>query len=107
MPFYLEHYLQPWTAFKHPDRPAQLPELTRVFIFSLLTLKAPNKNCSRRHFNFFTFIFPRTKCLTFHVNPVRQRIHMKYPDLFSLRKNFKKSAAGATGPLRVKIPHDF
>ena len=32
---------------------------------------------------------------------------MKYPDLFSLRKNFKKSAAGATGPLRVKIPHDF
>ena len=24
-----------------------------------LTLKAPNKNCSRRHFNFFTSIFRR------------------------------------------------
>ena len=26
-------------------------------IHNFLTLKLPNKNCSRRHFNFFTFIF--------------------------------------------------
>ena len=35
-----------------------------------LTLKGPNKNCSRRHFNFFfTFI----EALIFHVNPLPSR----------------------------------
>ena len=28
-------------------------------IYGELTLKAPNKYCSRRHFNMFTFIFQR------------------------------------------------
>ena len=32
-----------------------------VFRFESLTLKAPNKNCSRRHFNFFTLSFEENK----------------------------------------------
>ena len=37
---------------------------------SYLTLKAPNKTCTRQQFNFFTFIFRRKYGLIFHVNSV-------------------------------------
>ena len=37
-----------------------------------LTLKAPNKNCSRRHFNFY-FYLPKKIRLDFHVNPLPSR----------------------------------
>ena len=32
-----------------------------LLYFLILTLQAPNKNCSRRHFNFFTFFFEENK----------------------------------------------
>ena len=51
----------------------------------LLTLKAPNKNCSRRHFIFFILSLEENKasCLSESM----QRIHMKYQVLFSLKNN--------------------
>ena len=44
-----------------------------------LTLKAPNKNCSRRHFNFLLLSFEENK----------ERIHLKHQVLFSLKNNEK------------------
>ena len=48
-----------------------------------LTLKAPNKNCSRQHFNFFTFVFRKKIRLDFSC----ERIHLKHQVLFSLKNN--------------------
>ena len=73
-----------------------------------LTLKAPNKNCSRQHFNFLLLSFEENKGLIF------QRIHLKHQVLFSLKNNEKilvnviccvsdsLSAAVMIGALRVK-----
>ena len=68
----------------------------------MLTFKVPNKNCSRRHFNFFTFIF--LKKIRFEVScesSALQRIHMKYRLIFSEKKRnvFMNAMIGA---LRVK-----
>ena len=37
------------------------------------TLKASNKNCSRRHFNFLLLSFEENKACFFHVNPLPSR----------------------------------
>ena len=47
------------------------------------TLKTPNKNCSRRHFNFLL--------LSFEENKARQRILQKHQVLFSLKKKKKNN----------------
>ena len=41
----------------------------QVFTY-ILTLKVPNKNCSRRHFNFLLLSFIVNIGLIFHVNPL-------------------------------------
>ena len=46
-------------------------------VYTTLTLKAPNKNCSRRHLNFFL------------LSSAQQRIHLKHHVLFSLKKTMK------------------
>ena len=68
---------------------------------SASTLKAPNKNCSRRHFNFYFKIRHDVSS----ESSARQRIHLKHQVLFSL-KTIKKylwmsSAAVVIGALRV------
>ena len=49
-------------------------EITRVDCNLLtLTVKAPNKNCSRRHFNFLLSSFKENEACFFHVNPLPSR----------------------------------
>ena len=58
---------------------------------SLLTLKAPNKNCSRRQFIFFFFFYLSKKIrpdFSFE-SSAWQRIHLKHQVLFSLKTNEK------------------
>ena len=50
-----------------------------------LTLKVPNKNCSRQHFNFYCYLWKKIK-LDFSV----ESIHLKHQVLFSLKKNNEK-----------------
>ena len=58
-------------------------------ILDVLTLKAPNKNCSRRHFNSLLLSFEKRK-LDFSCEPsAKQRIHLKHQILFSLKNNEK------------------
>ena len=38
-----------------------------------LTLKAPSKNCSRRHISFLLLSFEENKACFFHVNPLPSR----------------------------------
>ena len=55
-----------------------------------LTLKAPNKYCSRRHFNFITFYLSMKIRLDFSCeSSAQQRIHLKHKVLFSLKNNEK------------------
>ena len=62
------------------------------FTQKYLTLKAPNKNCSRRHL--FFFIFRRKKAWFFHVNPLPSRgFTWNIKSYFNLRdsqQNFSK-----------------
>ena len=51
----------------------------------ILTLKAPNKNCSRQHFNLLLLSFEENKASFFQVNP----LHLKHQVLFSLKNNEK------------------
>ena len=72
-----------------------------------LTLKAPNKNCSRRHFKFLLFILQRKKGLIFHVNPLPSRGFTWNIKSYFLWKTMKKcsrqsSAAVVTGALSLK-----
>ena len=54
----------------------------------VLTLKAPNKNFSRRHFNVFYFYLLKKIWLdVLCESSALQRIHMKYQVLFSLKND--------------------
>ena len=55
--------------------------LSSFFVVKELTLKAANKNCSRRHFVFLSEIKLDVSA--------KQRMHMKYQVLFSLKNNEK------------------
>ena len=55
--------------------------------FLTLTLKVPNKNCSRRHFNFLLLSFKKVRLDVSCESSARQRIHMKHQVLFSLKNN--------------------
>ena len=81
------------------------PDSLDLFVL-VLTLKAPYKNCRRRHLIFFYFYLSKKIRLDVSCeSSARQRIHMKYQVLFSLKtmnKNSKlSSAAGVIGVLRV------
>ena len=74
----------------------------------ILTLKALSKICSRGHFNFF-FIFSEKTSLDISCDSsVKQTIHMKCQDLYSLKNKKNKikkkmpSAAVVIGASRVK-----
>ena len=54
-----------------------------------LTLKAQNKNCSRRHFFFFYFYLSKEIRLMFHVNPLPSRGFTKISSLIFLENNEK------------------
>ena len=54
-----------------------------------LTLKAPNKNCSRRHFNFLLLSFEEIRPDFSCESSAKQRIHLKHQVLFSLKNNEK------------------
>ena len=85
-----------------------------MFQENCLTLKAPNKICSRRHSKFFFFFSEKTSLDISCELSAKQMIHMKCQDLFSLKtkkkqqnktkKKLKKmsSAAVVIGALRVK-----
>ena len=47
--------------------------LSIIHVFVSLTLKVPNKYCSRRHFNFYNFYFLKKISLVLHVNPLPSR----------------------------------
>ena len=54
--------------------------------YCTLTLKAPSKICSRRHFEIFFFNFSKKTSLDISCElSAWQTIHMKYQDLFSLK----------------------
>ena len=54
---------------------------------ALFSLKAPNKNCSRRHFKFLLL----TKKIRLNFSgEFSSRIHLKYQMLFFLKKKKKK-----------------
>ena len=55
----------------------------------VLTLKAPNKNCSRRHFNFLILSFEEIRIDFSCESSAQQRIHLKHQVLFSLKNNDK------------------
>ena len=54
-------------------------------ILDCLTLKVPNKNCSRQHFNFLLLSLEENEADF----SCEQRIHLKYQVLFSLKNNEK------------------
>ena len=56
-------------------------------VLNALTLKAPNKNCSRRRF--FTFISRRKEGLIFHVNPLPSRDSLETPSFIFSEKLMK------------------
>ena len=58
-----------------------------VQILEHLTLSAPNKNYSRRHFFFYFYLSKEIKLDVSCESSARQRIHMKYQVLFSLKNN--------------------
>ena len=73
--------------------------------WGLLTLKAPNKNCSRQHF-YFCFFCLRKQGLMFHVNPLPSRGFTWNIRSYFLCKTMKclwmSSTAVVIGALRVK-----
>ena len=55
-----------------------------------LTYKAPNKNCSRRHFYFFFLLLSKKIRLdVLCESSAKQRIHLKHQVLLSLKNNEK------------------
>ena len=76
------------------------------YVLQTLTLKAANKNCSRRYFNYLLLSFEENNYLIFHVNPSRG-FYWNIKSYF-LWKTMKKylwmsSAAVVIGALRVKV----
>ena len=76
-----------------------------VYSFTL-TLKAPDKNCSRQHFNFLLLSLEENKAWFFHVNPLSSRGFTWNIKSYFLWKTMKKylwmsSAAVLIGPVRV------
>ena len=55
----------------------------------MFTLIAPNKNCSRRHFNFLLLSFEEIRLDFSCESSAKQRIHLKHQVLFSLKNNEK------------------
>ena len=77
-----------------------------LWVFYFLALKAPNKNCSRRHFKFLFLSFEEYDARKWRLDfSCEQRIHLKHQVLFSLKNNEKylcmSSAAVVIGALRV------
>ena len=73
----------------------------------MLTLKVPNKNCSRWHFNFYFYLSKKIR-LDFHVNPLLGRgftWNTKFYFLWKIMKNYLwiSSAAFLIGALRVNL----
>ena len=54
-----------------------------------MTLKAPNKNCSRRHLFFFLLSFEEIRLDVSNESSAYQKIHLRYHVLFSLKNNEK------------------
>ena len=54
-----------------------------------LTLKAPNKICCRRHFNFLLLPFKKIRLDFSCESSAQQRIHLKHQVLFSRKNNEK------------------
>ena len=59
-------------------------DISIIVGITLLTLKVPNKNCSRRHFDFYFYLSKKTR-LDFSC----EMIHLKHQVLFSLKNNEK------------------
>ena len=55
----------------------------------MLTLKAPDKNCSRRRFIFYFYLSKKIRLDFSCESSAEQRIHLKYQALFSLKNNEK------------------
>ena len=78
----------------------------QITLFSVLTLKVPNKNCSRKHFNLFNFHLSKKIRLMFHVNPLPSTGFTWNINSYFLWKTMKKylwmtSAAVLIGTLRI------
>ena len=58
-----------------------------AFLVKVLTLKVPNKNCSRQHFNFYFYLLKKIRLNGSCESSALQRIHMKYQVLLSLKNN--------------------
>ena len=58
-------------------------------VLKRLTLKAPIKNCSRRHFNFLLLSFEENRLDFSYVPSAQQRIHLNHQVLSSLKTNEK------------------
>ena len=74
--------------------------------YSEINLKAPNKNCSRRHFNFLPLSFEENKVWFFHVNPLPSRGFTWSTKSYFLWKNNEKIfmnvvRCSVTGTLRA------
>ena len=54
-----------------------------------LTHKASNKNCSRRHLNFYFYLSKKIRLDVSSESSAQQRIHLKHQVLFSLKNNEK------------------
>ena len=65
-----------WQNYKLTSKPLVLVSLT---------LKAANKNCSRRHFIFHFYLLQKIRLDVLCESSALQRIHMKYQVLFSLK----------------------
>ena len=61
----------------------------KVLLDGALTLKALSKICSRRHSNFVFYFSEKTSLDISCESYVKQTIHMKCQDLFSLTSNKK------------------
>ena len=60
-----------------------------ILIQTVVTLKAQNKNCSRRHFNFYFYLSKKIRLDFSCDSSAKQRIHLKHQVLFSLKNNEK------------------
>ena len=66
-----------------------LIQLKSTCDWAAFTLKATNRNCSWRHFNFLHLSFEENKAWFFMWILCKQRIHLKHQVLFSLKNNEK------------------
>ena len=85
-------------ALRHPsssyayEMEAKIIEFLSLKVYPFtLTLQTPNKNCSRRHFIFYFYLYKEIRLDVSLESSARQRIHMKFQVLFSLKNNEKVS----------------